>query len=126
MLRAAFWLTALLFIPTGLFLYFLPPSVAGLVGVSPLWLARFSGGLLLAWGTYQLAASFAPDTVKVGGLVGGNLLSVAALLPPTLREGSLLAPSLRGVLLGVCAVLTALAVAATLAAPPRAFQGGRA
>lgn len=126
MLRASFWLTALLFMPTGLFLYFLPPSIAGLIGVSPLWLARLSGGLLLAWGAYQLAASFAPDTVKVGGLVGGNLLSVAALLPPTLREGSLLAPSLRGVLLGLCAVLTALAVAATLSAPPRAGQGGRA
>ena len=126
MLRASFWLTALIFMPAGLFLYFLPPSVAALVGVSPLWLARFSGGLLLAWGAYQLAASFAPDAVKVGGLVGGNLLSVAALLPPTLREGSLLAPSLRGVLLGVCAVLAALAVAATLTAPPRAAHGGRA
>ena len=64
MLRASFWLTALIFMPTGLFLYFLPPSVAALVGVSPLWLARFSGGLLLAWGAYQLAASFAPDAVK--------------------------------------------------------------
>ena len=126
MLRASFWLTALIFMPAGLFLYFLPPSVAALVGVSPLWLARFSGGLLLAWGAYQLAASFAPDAVKVGGLVGGNLLSVAALLPPTLREGSLLAPSLRGVLLGVCAVLAALAVAATLTAPSRAAHGGRA
>lgn len=126
MLRASFWLTALIFMPAGLFLYFLPPSVAALVGVSPLWLARFSGGLLLAWGAYQLAASFAPDAVKVGGLVGGNLLSVAALLPPTLREGSLLAPSLRSVLLGVCAVLAALAVVATLTAPPRAAHGGRA
>lgn len=126
MLRASFWLTALIFMPAGLLLYFLPPSVAALVGVSPLWLARFSGGLLLAWGAYQLAASFAPDAVKVGGLVGGNLLSVAALLPPTLREGSLLAPSLRSVLLGLCAVLAALAVAATLTAPPRMGQGGRA
>ncbi|WP_288434719.1 hypothetical protein [uncultured Deinococcus sp.] len=126
MLRASFWLTALIFMPAGLFLYFLPPSVAALVGVSPLWLARFSGGLLLAWGAYQLAASFAPDAVKVGGLVGGNLLSVAALLPPTLREGALLAPSLRSVLLGLCAVLAALAVAATLTAPPRMGQGGRA
>ncbi|MFC5847433.1 hypothetical protein [Deinococcus petrolearius] len=125
MLRASFWLTALLFIPTGLFLYFLPPSVAGVAGVSPLWLARLSGGLLLAWGAYQLAASFAPDAVKVGGLVGGNLLSVAALLPPTLREGSLLAPSLRSVLLALCAVLAALAVAAILTAP-RAGQGSRA
>lgn len=126
MLRASFWLTALLFIPTGLFLYFLPPAVAGVAGVSPLWLARLSGGLLLAWGAYQLAASFAPDAVKVGGLVGGNLLTVAALLPPTLQGGSLLAPALRTALLGLCAVLTALAVAATLASPARAGHGGQA
>ncbi|MHA0034781.1 hypothetical protein ACXXDK_07600 [Deinococcus sp. PESE-38] len=43
MLRAAFWMTALLLVPLGLLLYFLPGSAAQLIGISPLWLARASG-----------------------------------------------------------------------------------
>ena len=88
-LRASFWLTALLFIPLGLLLYFLPPVLAGTLGVAPLWLPRVAGGLVLAWGAFQVAAGFAPDAVKVGGLAGGNLLTVAALLPAALRDGAL-------------------------------------
>ncbi|MBZ9715118.1 hypothetical protein [Deinococcus multiflagellatus] len=119
MLRAAFWLTALLFVPLGLYLYFLPPAVASLIGVSPLWLARGAGAVVLAWGAFQLAASFAPDRVKVGGLVGGNLLLVAALLPPVLRGADTLAAPLRTALLVVSGALALLAVMALLGSPSR-------
>ncbi|PTA66994.1 hypothetical protein [Deinococcus arcticus] len=119
MLRAAFWLTALLFVPLGLYLYFLPPVVATLIGVSPLWLARGAGAVVLAWGAFQLAASFAPDRVKVGGLVGGNLLLVAALVPPVLRGAETLPPALRTALLVVAGALTLLALMALLGSPSR-------
>ncbi|UBV43320.1 hypothetical protein LAJ19_03655 [Deinococcus taeanensis] len=119
MLRVAFWLTALLFIPLGLYLYFLPPDVASLVGVAPLWLARGSGGLLLAWGTFLLAASFEPDRVRTGGLVGGNLLLVAALAPAALRSGDALPVPVRTFLLGLSGVLVVLAVMAILGTPSR-------
>ncbi|MDL2345517.1 hypothetical protein QOL99_15365, partial [Deinococcus sp. MIMF12] len=74
MLRAALWLTSLVFVPVGLFLYFLPPEVAALLTVSPLWLARVGGGLVLAWGLLLLAASRRPDALGAGALAGGNLL----------------------------------------------------
>lgn len=122
MLRAAFWLTALLLVPLGLLLYFFPADAATRLGVSPLWLLRGAGGLLLAWGGFQVAASIAPDGAKVGGLVGGNLLLVASLLPAALRLGS----SLGGVgtmlwvlvgWLGLAALLALLAVPLGKAAP---------
>ncbi|CAM3663662.1 hypothetical protein DESA109040_19120 [Deinococcus saxicola] len=118
MLRASFWLTALLFIPLGLLLYFLPPSLAATLGVSPLWLPRVAGGLLLAWGAFQVAAGFAPDAVKVGGLAGGNLLTVAALLPAALR-GDALTPAMRTLMLGLSGALLLLAVVALLSLPSR-------
>ncbi|MFC4639542.1 hypothetical protein [Deinococcus hohokamensis] len=119
MLRASFWLTALVFLPVGLFLYFLPPSVASAVGVSPLWLARASGGLVFVWGAFLLAASAAPDALKTGTLVTGNLLTVATLLPAVLRQGEQMQPQQRLVLLGVCGLLALLAVVALLAVPSR-------
>ncbi|CAM3671047.1 hypothetical protein [Deinococcus frigens] len=115
-LRASFWLTALLFIPLGLLLYFLPPSLAATLGVSPLWLPRVAGGLLLAWGAFQVAAGVAPDAAKVGGLAGGNLLTVAALLPAALR-GEALPPVVRTLLLTVSVALLLLAVLAIVAVP---------
>jgi len=118
-LRVAFWLTALLFIPLGLYLYFLPPDVASLIGVSPMWLARGAGALVLAWGAFQVAASFAPDRVKVGGLVGGHLLLVAALVPAALRGGDALPGAVRTALLVVSGVLAALAVMGILGTPSR-------
>ncbi|CAM4009350.1 hypothetical protein [Deinococcus marmoris] len=118
MLRASFWLTALLFIPLGLLLYFLPPSLAATLGVSPLWLPRVAGGLLLAWGAFQVAAGFAPDAVRVGGLAGGNLLTVAALLPAAVR-GDALPPAMRTLMLALSALLLLLAVVALLAVPSR-------
>ncbi|OLV17953.1 hypothetical protein [Deinococcus marmoris] len=118
MLRASFWLTALLFIPLGLLLYFLPPALAATLGVSPLWLPRFAGGLLLAWGAFQVAAGFEPDAVRVGGLAGGNLLTVAALLPAALR-GDALPPAVRTLMLALSGALLLLAVVALLAVPSR-------
>ncbi|MDV6373738.1 hypothetical protein [Deinococcus arenicola] len=118
MLRVSFWLTALLFIPLGLLLYFLPPAVAATLGVSPLWLPRVAGGLLLAWGAFQVAASFAPDAVKVGGLAGGNLLTVAALLPAALR-GDALPSAVRMLMLALAGALLLLAVVAMLSVPSR-------
>ncbi|SEJ04457.1 hypothetical protein SAMN04488058_103182 [Deinococcus reticulitermitis] len=115
MLRASFWLTALLLIPLGLGLYFLPEDLSGLLGISALWLARVSGGLLLAWGAFQIAASLAPDAAKVGGLVGGNLLMVATLLPAALRLS--LTPELRGALLLVSGWLGLAALLALLSFP---------
>lgn len=117
MLRAAFRLTALLFIPLGLYLYFLPSTVATLAGISPLWLARLVGGLLFAWGAFQMAASFQPDPVKVGGLIGGNLLSVAAIVPPVIRQGMLMPSTLKSVLVGIAAFLLVMAVLALLRFP---------
>lgn len=114
-LRLAFHLTALLFIPVGLYLYFLPPDMATLLGVSPLWLARVTGGLLFAWGAFQVAAALKPDGAKVAGLAGGNLLVVAALLPAALRGA--LPDTLRGVLLTLCALLGAFAVLSIVAYP---------
>ncbi|GGK13725.1 hypothetical protein GCM10008955_03840 [Deinococcus malanensis] len=119
MLRAAFWFTALIFVPLGLFLYFLPPGVASLVGVSPLWLVRASGGLVFVWGAFLLAASALPDGLKVGALVAGNLLSVATLLPAVIRQGEQMPAQVRMALLALCALLTLLAVVAMLSLPSR-------
>ncbi|AAF10478.1 hypothetical protein [Deinococcus radiodurans] len=121
MLRAAFWMTALLLVPLGLLLYFLPGSAAQLIGISPLWLARASGGLLLAWGLFQLFAGAQPDGAKVGGLVTGNLLTVATLLPALLKLQTSLPPSLRLVLWVVVGWLGLAALLALFAAP----LGGR-
>ncbi|GAA5514662.1 hypothetical protein Dcar01_03418 [Deinococcus carri] len=119
MLRAAFWLSALVFLPAGLFLYFLPAGVASLLGVSPLWLARAAGGLVVAWGAFLLAASARPDSLGTGALAAGNLLTVAALVPPVVRLGSSLPGSLRTALLLLGAVLTLTAVLGILSAPSR-------
>lgn len=124
MLRAAFWLTALLLVPLGLLLYFFPADAATRLGVSPLWLLRGAGGLLLAWGGFQVAASTAPDGVKVGGLVGGNLLMVAALLPAALRFGSSLGGA--GLLLWVLVGWLALAALLALLSVPLGRSAGRA
>jgi len=113
------WLTALVFVPAGLFLYFLPPGVAGVLGVSPLWLARVAGGLVLAWGALLLAASTRPDALGAGALAGGNLLTVAALVPPALRLGEALPGAVRTAMLGLSLLLAVLAVVGLLAPSPR-------
>lgn len=119
MLRAAFWLTALVFLPVGLFLYFLPPTAATLLGVSPLWLARVAGGVITAWGAFLLVAGARAEGEGVFALATGNLLTVAALVPPALRLQDTLPAQVRTVMLALALVLTLLAVAGLLAVPPR-------
>ncbi|EYB68377.1 hypothetical protein DEIPH_ctg025orf0263 [Deinococcus phoenicis] len=119
MLRAAFWLTALVFLPVGLVLYFLPPGLASLLGVSPLWLARAAGGLFVAWGVFLLAASARPDSLSAFALAGGNLLTVAALVPPALRLGDTLPAAVRTALLALSTVLTLTAVVGLFMVPAR-------
>lgn len=122
MLRSAFWLTAVLFIPIGLLLYFLPPSLAAIVGVSPLWLARMMGGLLLAWGCFQIAASNKPDGAKVGGLAGGNLLTLAAIVPALLRTGDTMPAALRTLLWLLSALLLVAALLALMGYPEKKHE----
>ncbi|ASN80376.1 MULTISPECIES: hypothetical protein [Deinococcus] len=122
MLRAAFWLTALIFLPVGLFLYFLPVDVQLALGVSPMWLARVAGGILTVWGVFLFAASAAPDLVKTGALVGANLLTVATLLPALLRTGEQMPDGLRLALLGLTGLLGLLAVVAIFAFPSRRYR----
>ncbi|WP_309570844.1 hypothetical protein [Deinococcus sp.] len=123
MLRAVFLITGLTFMLTGLYLYFLPPAVAALLGVAPLWLARVAGGVVLAWGASTLAGSARPDVLRTGALVGGNLLVVASLVAPVIATGSALPATARPVLLGVAALLSVLAIAAVLAFPSRRRRG---
>ncbi|THF88810.1 hypothetical protein E7T09_06455 [Deinococcus sp. KSM4-11] len=123
MLRAVFLITGVIFVLTGLYLYFLPPAVAALLGVAPLWLARVAGGVVLAWGASTLAGSARPDGLRTGALVGGNLLVVASLLAPVIAAGSTLPPTARPLLLGVVIVLGVLAAAAVLAYPSRQRRG---
>lgn len=121
-LRASFWLTAVVFLPLGLLLYFLPATLAGTVGVSPLWLARVCGGILAVWGVFLIASgavSGQPQATAVGGLVGGNLLSAATLIPAVIRQGESMPAGLRALLLGSAGVLTLLAVAALITFPSR-------
>lgn len=116
-LRASFWLTGLLFVPLGLLLYLMPPTLAAVAGFAPLWLVRAAGGLLLAWGGYQIAASFRPDLIKVGGLLGGNLLVLATLLPAWLRLSPGWTGSFRAVVLAVLVWLGTASLLALLTVP---------
>lgn len=84
MLRAAYWLSAALYLPLGLLLYFFPSNLSQLLGLSPLWLPRLSGALLSAWGGLMIAAAFRPDSVTRYGLAAANLLAVATLVPAAL------------------------------------------
>ncbi|WP_264774597.1 hypothetical protein [Deinococcus aetherius] len=118
MLRAAFWLTALVFLPVGLFLYFLSPSAATLLGVSPLWLARVAGGVITAWGAFLLVSGVRADEGSVFPLAAGNLLTVAALVPPALRLQDTLPAPIRTAMLALSLALTLLAVVGLLAVPP--------
>lgn len=88
MLRAAYWLSAVLYLPFGVLLYFFPSSLSQLLSINPLWLARLCGALITAWGGLMVAAPFYPDSLTRYGLAAANLLALATLLPAALR-GSL-------------------------------------
>jgi hypothetical protein len=98
-------LNALLFLPAGLLIYFLPLSS---FGVSPLWLARVAGAVIVAWAVALIAGAARPSGPAVIQMVTGNLLVTATLVPAALRAG--LPGPLRSVFLGVSVVLFVLAV----------------
>lgn len=100
-----FVINALLFLPAGLLIYFLPLAS---FGVSPLWLARVAGAVIVAWAAALIAGAARPTGPAVVQMVTGNLLVTATLVPAALRAG-LLGP-LRSVFLGVSLVLFVLAV----------------
>ena len=97
----------MLFLPAGLLVYVLPPAA---LGVSPLWLARVAGAIVTAWGLTLLAGAARPSLPGVVGLVAGNLLIVATLVPAALRSG--LPPMLQTLFYAVSALLGVLAVLA--------------
>ena len=104
-----FVVNALLFLPAGLLIYFLPLA---LFGVNPLWLARVVGAVLVAWALALGAGAARPTVQAVIQLVVGNLLITATLVPAALRGG--LPGSLRSVLLAISAALFVLALLALL------------
>ncbi|WP_420596701.1 hypothetical protein [Deinococcus sp.] len=111
MLRAAYWLSAAVYLPLGVLLYFFPTNLSQLLSVSPLWLARLSGALLTAWGGLMIAAAYRPDSVTRYGLAAANLLALATLVPAVLRGnlGLISVPLL--VIAGVLGVAGLLALA---------------
>ncbi len=102
-------LNALLFLPAGLLVYFLPLAS---FGVSPLWLARVAGALLVAWGVALAAGAVRPTVQAVVQLAAGNMLVTATLVPAALRAG--LSAELRTLFLAVSAALFVLAILALL------------
>lgn len=119
MLRAAFWLTALLFLPVGLSFYLFSEEVAYSLGIYPLWLVRVSGGLILGWGVNQAAAGFSPNRSKIAGLVTGNLLVIATLVPVLLKQVSLFSAGLSKSLWAIVVILGLSAVLALISFPSR-------
>ncbi|WP_424949712.1 hypothetical protein [Deinococcus sp.] len=103
-LRTTFVVNALLFLPAGLLIYFLPLSS---FGVSPLWLARVAGAIIVAWAVALFAGAARPSTPAILQLVTGNLLVTATLVPAALRAG--LPAPLRTLFLGVSVLLFVLA-----------------
>ncbi|AFZ68751.1 hypothetical protein Deipe_3310 [Deinococcus peraridilitoris DSM 19664] len=106
MLSAAFFLTV------GGVLYFMPS--AGLLGltVTPVWVARFTGAVIAAWGLQLALSASRPSGRSIAGLATGNLLVSATLVPAALA-GITAVSGIPAVLpLGVGAGLVVLAVLA--------------
>ena len=116
-LRTTFVINGLLFLPAGLLIYFFPLAS---LGVSPLWLARVAGAIIVAWGVALFAGAFRPSGQAVAQLVAGNLLVTATLVPAALSAG--LIAGLRVFFLALGAVLVVLAVLALLLPRERSFR----
>ena len=123
MLRLAFWVTALLLLPLGLGLYWLPQQSMDMVGASPLWLVRGAGALLTAWGLSLVYAGYRSDPTGRVLLVGGNLLLAATLGAAALRLD--LPPAVQTVLLGLTALLLVTGLTGLLASRPVAVNAPR-
>ena len=108
-LRTTFVVNALLFLPAGLLIYFLPLSA---LGVSPLWLARVAGAIIVAWAVALFAGAARPGTPAVIQMVTGNLLVTATLIAAALRAG--LPGPVRALFLGISGLLFVLALLALL------------
>ena len=117
-LKTVFVVNALLFLPAGLLVYFLPLAS---LGVSPLWLARVAGAMLVAWALALAAGAARPTGQAVIQLVVGNLLITATLVPAALRGG--LPGQLPPTLLAVSAALFVLALLALLLPRERVEPG---
>lgn len=114
-LSSLFVLSGLAYLALGAVLYFLPPG--GLLGLTlaTLWVARFAGAVVLAWGAQLLASAPKPLGASVAGLVVGNLLVAAVLAPAALRGVTALAGVRPDLVLGGALFLALLAVLALLA-----------
>ena len=113
-----FVVNALLFLPAGLLIYFLPLAS---LGVSPLWLARVAGAMLVAWALALAVGAARPSGQAVIQLVVGNLLITATLVPAVLRGG--LPGPLPPALLAISAALFVLALLALLLPRERVEPG---
>ncbi|PYE56275.1 hypothetical protein [Deinococcus yavapaiensis] len=113
MLRFVFFLSAVFYLVVGGALYFLPATGVAGITFSPAWLPRLAGAVLVAWGLQLAVSSSRPSVGFVTGLVAGNLLVAATLVPavlsgaPLFGDLPLLAPL---VVAGLLAVLAVLAV----------------
>lgn len=99
-------------------MYSLSSEAAMSIGVSPLWLVRGCGAIVLGWGVAQLAASFRPDQSRVIGLVAGNMLLVATLTPALIaQKEQLMTMPIGKILLSIAVILALSAVLAILGLP---------
>lgn len=114
MLRFVFFLSAVFYLVVGGALYFLPAT--GVLGLtfSPAWLPRIAGAVLVAWGLQLAIAAGRPAAGFVAGLVAGNLLVAATLVPAVLTGASLFGDLPLLAPLGAAAVLVLLALLAVV------------
>ncbi|MBB6098017.1 hypothetical protein HNR42_001440 [Deinobacterium chartae] len=105
-------LSALIYLPLGLVLYFYPAEGAlGLLpAATPLVFVRLGGAVLLAWTLQLLLASLHPSRASSLGLAVSQLLVAATLLPAVLGRNVPASGALLGPTLVFCGVLVVLAV----------------
>ncbi|WP_045233524.1 hypothetical protein [Deinococcus pimensis] len=122
MLRFVFVLCAAFYLLLGAALYFFPVAGFGTLTVSPTWVARLCGALVLAWGVQLALSSTRPGGPTVAGLVVSNLLVAATLAPAVLSGQALSLPVAPVAVLAISLALVVLAVLAIVSPrEPRRF-----
>jgi hypothetical protein len=116
MLRIVFVLCAAFYLAFGAALYFFPVAGIGTLTITPTWVARLCGALVLAWGVHLALGAARPQGPTVAGLVVGNLLVAATLGPAVLSGQALSLPLPPLVVLALTLALVLLAVVAMLTA----------